>query len=162
MKAILKIFGPCLLSMAIHAPAHAEWRVEAGNVAAATQAKVASLESRRDDREIRARLVISCESTKTNARLVPSVELSKPFLFPGGQVYARYRTDDGEFRRGAVPLRRIFSHTVQLSKLEPAELQTANRLEVRINLAAAPSLSFAFDLAGADRAIAAIPCRRAS
>ncbi len=157
-------FAFALALIVVAGPAWAEWRIEVAKGSSARRpGKIAALDAGADDRGIRATLTIGCQSAKAETRLISTLELSTQLMsgWGGRLISVRYRIDEDVRRDHAALLNENFSRRFHLRRLEPADLRTARRLEVTIFPVGASKLSFAFDLAGADKAMASIPCKAA-
>lgn len=126
--------------------AEAQWTVD-------RPAAYASLPAKAPDRGVSATLEISCVAGER----LTSVRLSAPMT--RGRIAANLRADEGEAR----PLAnlRVLSDPHRIPILTAPRYSLAGKKRFRVELfpTGSPALSYDFDLAGIDQAIAGVACR---
>jgi hypothetical protein len=139
-------------------PAQAGWKVQTRYDRISEKAlKWATLDAKAADHGISANIVLSCDGLD-GARLF-AVRLSSPLT--AGAISARLRIDDNK-ARSLVNLRTYSDpNRIPIITAPSYDLWGRKRFRIQLDPRGGPDLFYDFDLAGIDKAIAALPCNKA-
>jgi hypothetical protein len=155
MKSLI---GGMLAALIGCSAAHADWKIQGQTDRISDKSvKWATLDAKAADHGVTASLRLSCDGLD-GTRLF-SVRFSSSFS--PGAIPARLRIDENKVRT-LLSLRTFGDpHLIPIITAPSYDLWGRKRFRIQVNPRGGPDLFYDFDLAGIDKAIAALPCNKA-